>query len=120
TQVGTVVPTPAGPPPVVGDARVIGRLVHLQCCTVHDRSLVGTGSIVLHRAVVESGAWVGAGAVVPNDMIVPSGMMALGVPAKLRHGSVDAAEIGRPAADYVANADRYRNEESLISRQPST
>jgi carbonic anhydrase/acetyltransferase-like protein (isoleucine patch superfamily) len=89
---------------------VIGHLAHLECCTVHDGSLVGTGSIVLHRAVVESGALVGAGAVVPNDMVVPSRAMALGVPAKLRPDSVDDDEIKRIVALYVDNAKRYRAE----------
>ena len=32
---------------------------------------------------------VGAGAVVPNRMTVPSGTMALGVPAKIREAEVD-------------------------------
>jgi carbonic anhydrase/acetyltransferase-like protein (isoleucine patch superfamily) len=71
---------------------------------------VGTGSIVLHEAVVESGALVGAGAVVPNGMLVPSRAMALGVPAKLRLDSVDEAEISRIVANYVENAVRFRAE----------
>jgi len=62
---------------------------------------------VLHRAVVESGALVGAGAVVPNDMVVPSRAMALGVPAKLRPDSVDVAETLRNAAEYVRNGEHH-------------
>ncbi len=109
-QDGAVLHTTAETPTVVGDDCVVGHLVHLECCTIHDRALVGTGSIVLHRAVVESGALVGAGAVVPNDMVVPSGAMALGVPAKLRPDSVNPDEIALIAAGYVANAARYRKE----------
>lgn len=109
-QDGAVLHTTPETPTVVGDDCVVGHLAHLECCTIHDRALVGTGSIVLHRAVVESGALVGAGAVVPNDMVVPSGAMALGVPAKLRPDSVDPEEIARIAATYVANAIRYRKE----------
>ena len=60
-QDGSVIHTTAMHPTIVGDDCVIGHLVHLECCTVHDRALVGTGSIVLHRAVIESGALVGAG-----------------------------------------------------------
>ena len=48
---------------------------------------IGTGSSVLHRAIVPAGALVGAGAV-PDGMEVPGGAMALGVPAKLREGAV--------------------------------
>jgi carbonic anhydrase/acetyltransferase-like protein (isoleucine patch superfamily) len=109
-QDGSVIHTTALHDTIVGDDCVIGHLVHLECCTIHDRALVGTGSIVLHRAVVESGALVGAGAVVPNDMKVPSRAMALGVPAKLREDAVDPDEITRIAELYVANATRYRTE----------
>jgi len=109
-QDGTVVHCTAELPTIVGDECVVGHLAHLECCVVHDRALVGTGSVVLHRAVVESGALVGAGAVVPNGMVVPSRAMALGVPAKLRPDSVDVDDIARNAAQYVANARRYRDE----------
>jgi carbonic anhydrase/acetyltransferase-like protein (isoleucine patch superfamily) len=109
-QDGAVLHTTPETPTLVGDDCVVGHLAHLECCTIHDRALVGTGSIVLHRAIVESGALVGAGAVVPNDMVVPAGAMALGVPAKLRPDSVDPEEIARIAQVYVANAIRYKKE----------
>jgi carbonic anhydrase/acetyltransferase-like protein (isoleucine patch superfamily) len=109
-QDGTVVHCTAELPTIIGSDCVVGHLAHLECCTVHDRALVGTGSIVLHEAVVESGALVGAGAVVPNGMLVPSRAMALGVPAKLRLDSVDEAEISRIVANYVENAVRFRAE----------
>jgi carbonic anhydrase/acetyltransferase-like protein (isoleucine patch superfamily) len=97
-------------PTTVGDDVVVGHLAHLECCIVHDGALIGTGSIVLHRAVVERGALVGAGAVVPNGVVVPSGAMALGVPARIRTDSVDAEETLRNAAQYVRNGERYRKE----------
>ena len=109
-QDGAVLHATPETPTIVGDDCVVGHLAHLECCTVHDRALVGTGSIVLHRAVVESGALVGAGAVVPNDMHVPAGAMALGVPAKLRPDTVNPDEIARIAESYVANATRYKKE----------
>jgi carbonic anhydrase/acetyltransferase-like protein (isoleucine patch superfamily) len=109
-QDGSVIHATAELATVIGDDCVVGHLAHLECCTVSDRALVGTGSIVLHRALIESGALVGAGAVVPNDMVVPSGAMALGVPAKLRLDSVDDEEIARIVELYVGNGDRYRAE----------
>ena len=60
-QDGAVLHTTPITPTVVGDDVVIGHLAHLECCTVHDGALVGTGSIVLHRAVIEAGALVGRG-----------------------------------------------------------
>jgi carbonic anhydrase/acetyltransferase-like protein (isoleucine patch superfamily) len=109
-QDGAVLHTTPLLPTTVGDDVVIGHLAHLECCTVHDGALIGTGSIVLHRAVVERGALVGAGAVVPNGVVVPSRAMALGVPAKIRTDSVDVEETLRNAAQYVRNGERYRKE----------
>ena len=109
-QDGAVLHTTPLLPTTVGDDVVIGHLAHLECCTVHDGALIGTGSIVLHRAVVEAGALVGAGAVVPNGLVVPAGAMALGVPAKIRPDSVDVEETLRNAAQYVLNGERYRRE----------
>jgi carbonic anhydrase/acetyltransferase-like protein (isoleucine patch superfamily) len=110
-QDGTVLHTTPMHPTVIGDDCVIGHLAHLECCTIEDRSLVGSGSIVLHRAIVRSEALVGANAVVPNDMEVPSRAMALGVPAKLRLDAVDyELMIALGAANYVHNGARYRKE----------
>jgi len=109
-QDGTVVHATATLSTVVGAGCVVGHLAHLEGCTVHDGALVGSGSVVLHRAVVEAGALVGAGAVVPNDMVVPAGAMALGIPARLREGAVtpDLIELGM--LSYVERAKRYRTD----------
>ena len=108
-QDGSVIHTTERHPTVIGDDCVIGHLVHVECCTIEDRALVGSGSIVLHRAIIRSEALVGANAVVPNDMEVPSRAMALGVPAKIR---LDAVEpelmIQLGARQYVENGARYR------------
>jgi carbonic anhydrase/acetyltransferase-like protein (isoleucine patch superfamily) len=47
---------------------------------------------------------------VPNDMEVPSGAMALGVPAKLRLDAVTPEMIEPNAANYVRNGQRYVDE----------
>jgi carbonic anhydrase/acetyltransferase-like protein (isoleucine patch superfamily) len=92
----------------VGDDCVVGHNAHLEGCTIEDNSLVGSGSVVLHRAVVRSGGLVGAGAVVPNDLEVPSGAMALGVPAKIKPDSVVPEAIELAVAVYVENGARYQ------------
>ncbi len=94
----------------VGDDCVIGHNVHLEGCTIEDGALVGSGSIVLHRAVVRAGGLVGAGAVVPNDMEVPSKAMALGVPAKIKPDAVPPGLIQLSADVYIHNAERYPDE----------
>jgi carbonic anhydrase/acetyltransferase-like protein (isoleucine patch superfamily) len=94
----------------VGEDCVVGHNAHLEGCTIEDKSLVGSGSVVLHRAIVRSGGLVGAGAVVPNDMEVPSSAMALGIPAKLKLDAVPPGVIQLAVDLYVENGKRYKTD----------
>jgi carbonic anhydrase/acetyltransferase-like protein (isoleucine patch superfamily) len=107
-QDGTVIHAGPGFPTVVGNGCVIGHLAHLEGCTVEDDSLVGSGSVVLHHAVIGTGATVGANAVVPNQMEVPPGALAVGVPATIRPGKSSLEMIQMAAAEYVANGHRFK------------
>jgi carbonic anhydrase/acetyltransferase-like protein (isoleucine patch superfamily) len=107
-QDGTVIHAGPGFPTVIGDGCVIGHLTHLEGCTLEDESLAGSGSVVLHWAVISRGATVGANAVVPNNMVVPPGALALGVPARILEGRSDLPMIRLSAAEYIGNAKRYR------------
>lgn len=109
-QDGTVIHATDEHPTRIGDECVIGHIAHLEGCTVENNSLIGSGSIVMHRAVIHSGALVGAGAVVPNDTDVPSGAMALGVPAKIRENAVLPGAFDENVQSYVANGKRYREQ----------
>lgn len=106
-QDGAILHTTPFWPTVVGDECVIGHLAHLEGCTVESRALVGSGSVVLHRAVIGSEAIVGAGAVVSGGTVVPSRAMALGVPAKIRPDAVDPEHIRLGMQSYVDRAERY-------------
>lgn len=109
-QDGTVVHATADKPTTIGADCVVGHLAHLEGCTVEDDCLVGSGSVVLHDAVVRTGALVGAGAVVSDRVEVPSRAMALGVPAKMRLDAVPEGVVQLGADMYVENAARYRTE----------
>jgi carbonic anhydrase/acetyltransferase-like protein (isoleucine patch superfamily) len=91
----------------VGDDVVIGHLAHLEGCTINDRVLIGVGSIVLHDAVVESGATVAAGAVITNNMRVPARSLAVGIPATIKEDRSDPEMIELMAKVYVDNGARY-------------
>ena len=106
-QDGSVIHATAVLPTVIGDEVTIGHLAHIECCTIESRSLVGSGSIVLHRVVVRTGALVGAAALVPNDTEVPSGAMALGVPCRILPDRVTEATILDFVDKYVENGRRY-------------
>jgi carbonic anhydrase/acetyltransferase-like protein (isoleucine patch superfamily) len=101
-------------PTVVGSRCVIGHNAHLEGCTLEDETLAGSGSVVLHQAMVRTGATVGANAVVPNGLEVPAGSLALGVPARIHYERSNVALIVASAAQYVANAARFRVELRLV------
>jgi carbonic anhydrase/acetyltransferase-like protein (isoleucine patch superfamily) len=107
-QDGAVVHATSEHATVIGSRCVVGHLAHLEGCTVDDDCLIGSGSVVLHRARIHSGALVGAGAVVPNGLDVPAHAMALGVPAKLRLDAVPAGEFLDGVELYADNGRRYR------------
>jgi carbonic anhydrase/acetyltransferase-like protein (isoleucine patch superfamily) len=107
-QDGTVIHAGPGFPTIVGDGCVVGHLTHLEGCIMEDDSLAGSGSVILHHALVSHGATVGANAVVPNRMVVPPGALAIGIPAQIREGRSDVVLIQLSAAEYVANGKRYR------------
>jgi carbonic anhydrase/acetyltransferase-like protein (isoleucine patch superfamily) len=109
-QDGAVIHATDALPTLIGSDCVIGHIAHLEGCVVEDRCLIGSGSCVLHRAVVRSGALVGAGAVVSPGTEVPSGSMALGVPAKIRPDAVPPGAFEDAVALYVANGVRYAKE----------
>jgi carbonic anhydrase/acetyltransferase-like protein (isoleucine patch superfamily) len=95
---------------VIGSECVIGHIAHLEGCVVEDRCLIGSGSVVLHRVTVRTGALVGAGAVLSPGTEVPAGAMALGVPAKIRLDAVPPGSFDDAVARYVANGRLYAKE----------
>ena len=109
-QDGTVVHATAQKATTIGSDCVVGHLAHLEGCTIEDHCLVGSGSVVLHDAVVRSGALVAAGAVVGNRTEVPAYAMAMGVPAKMRLDAVPPGAFANAVAMYEANGKRYRDE----------
>jgi carbonic anhydrase/acetyltransferase-like protein (isoleucine patch superfamily) len=109
-QDGAVVHATAEHATVIGADCVVGHLAHLEGCTVEPGSLVGSGSVLLHRVVVRSGALVAAGALVPPGTEVPARALAVGVPARIREDAVAPDAFADNVASYVANSHRYRAE----------
>ena len=109
-QDNCVLHTTVEQPTVVGDDCVIGHVVHLEGCTIESGCLVGNGSIVLHRVVVHRGAIVAANAVVLDDTDVPSGALAVGIPATIKEGRANPKMVADGVATYVARAARFREQ----------
>ena len=109
-QDGSVLHTTPQIPTVVGDRCVVGHIVHLEACHIHDDVLVGNGSIVLHEVEVESWAIVAANSVLLNGTHVPSGAIAVGSPATIKEGRARREVITMGVEAYVQRAERFRNE----------
>lgn len=66
----------------IGNYVTIGHRVILHACSVHDDVLIGMGSIVLDRAIIEPYVMIGAGSLVPEKKTLESGYLYFGSPVK--------------------------------------
>ncbi len=94
----------------IGDDVSIGHRAVLHGCTVGDGCLIGIGAVVLDGAEIGANSIIGASALVTPGTKIPSGVLALGSPARVIR-ELTAAELAnrRPhAAVYVQLAARHR------------
>jgi carbonic anhydrase/acetyltransferase-like protein (isoleucine patch superfamily) len=94
----------------VGKFVTVGHLAHLEGCRVLDHALIGTGSVVLHDAVIGEHALVGAAAMVPGKVEVPRCAMALGVPAKIRENAVPEGHSQMNVDTYITRGRLFKAE----------
>ncbi|HEX5360422.1 MAG TPA: gamma carbonic anhydrase family protein, partial [Fluviicoccus sp.] len=73
---------PEGAPLVIGKRVTIAHHVSLHGCTIGDEVLIGIGSIVMDRVVIEPRVLVGAGSLVPPGKRLESGWLYVGNPVK--------------------------------------
>lgn len=73
---------PNGAPLIIGNNVTIGHKVILHGCTIEDECLVGMGSIIMDKVIVQKHVLIGAGSLVPEGKVLESGYLYLGSPAK--------------------------------------
>lgn len=73
---------PQGSALVIGENVTIGHRVTLHGCTVGNCVLVGMGSCVLDDAVIEDYVMIGAGSLVPPRKVLEAGFLYVGSPVK--------------------------------------
>jgi carbonic anhydrase/acetyltransferase-like protein (isoleucine patch superfamily) len=88
-QDGTVVHVDVNMPCRIGARVTVGHGAVLHAALIEDDALIGMGATVLSGARVGRGSVVAAGAVVPEGMEIPPGVIAAGVPAKVRRELTD-------------------------------
>lgn len=80
----------------LGDEVTVGHRAVVHGCRVGNGTLIGIGAVVLDGAEVGENALIGAGAVVTPGTVIESGMLALGMPAKVvRSLAVEEIELQR-------------------------
>lgn len=100
---------PAGSPLLIGNNVTIGHKVILHGCTIEDESLIGMGSIVMDKALVQKHVLLGAGSLVPEGKVLESGYLYLGSPAtKIRALSEqEIAHFMYSAKHYIILKNEY-------------
>lgn len=96
-------------PVVIGDYVTIGHNCIVHGCKISDNSLIGMGSTILNGAEIGEYTIIGAGSLVTMGKIIPSGVLCMGVPAKvIRELTLDEKEsIKNSAYHYVELSKKY-------------
>lgn len=97
-------------PTHIGSNVTVGHSAVIHACTINDYSLIGMGAVILDDAKIGPFALVAAGAVVPMGMVVPEGVLAAGVPAKIIRPLTEdeKAFLRQSAQNYVDYVATYR------------
>ena len=108
-QDGTVVHVDENMSCRVGARVTVGHGAVLHACVIGDEAMVAMGATVLSGAKVGRGSIVAAGAVVPEGMDVPPGVIAAGVPAKVRRETTadDRARLEHAWKTYAGLRDLH-------------
>ena len=82
-QDGSVLHGGDDPVTEVGEGATVGHLCVVHGAVIGAEALIGNGATVLDGAIVGARALVAGGCTVPPRMIIPDGMLAVGVPARI-------------------------------------
>ncbi len=98
-------------PVTIGSDVTVGHRAIVHGCSIGDCCLIGMGAVILDNARIEPFSLVAAGAVVLQDFVVPAGMLAAGVPARIIRplSEEEKQQIKESAQHYVQYARGYRS-----------
>jgi carbonic anhydrase/acetyltransferase-like protein (isoleucine patch superfamily) len=95
----------------IGPGATVGHLCLVHAATLGEECLVGNGATVLDGARIGTRAMVAAGALVTPGTEIPDGMLAVGVPAKVKGplaGTPAERWVRVNPAGYQALAQRHK------------
>jgi carbonic anhydrase/acetyltransferase-like protein (isoleucine patch superfamily) len=96
-------------PLIIGDDVTVGHHVTLHGCTIHNRVLIGMGSIVMDGASIENDCIIGAGSLVTEGAVIPAHSLAIGSPARVKRSlnEKEMAWLKESANNYIQYARQY-------------
>jgi carbonic anhydrase/acetyltransferase-like protein (isoleucine patch superfamily) len=108
-QDNTVIHGEDGCPTIIGEDVTIGHSAIIHAAHIGDRVLVGMGSVLLSRCKIGPDTIIGARALVTEEVEIPSGVLALGMPARVKCplAAEERASILESARHYVEYASNY-------------
>lgn len=100
-----------GNPLILEDEVTVGHQCILHSCIIRKKALIGMGSIILDKAEIGEGAFIGAGSLVPQGMKIPPNTLAFGRPAKVIRelNENDIREMVRISREYAEKAQYYKS-----------
>lgn len=100
---------PEGAPLIIGNYVTIGHNVILHGCTIEDEVLIGMGSIVMDKTVIQKHVLLAAGSLVPEGKVLESGHLYVGRPAKKTRAlnSEEIIQLRESAEHYVQLKNAY-------------
>jgi carbonic anhydrase/acetyltransferase-like protein (isoleucine patch superfamily) len=109
-QDGSVLHTDEGIEFTIGAGVTVGHKVMLHGCRIADHVLIGMGSVIMNNATIGTDSILGAGSLVAEGKDIPEGVLALGVPARVKRALTDQEKqlIRWSAEHYAKNAARFR------------
>ncbi len=109
-QDGSVVHISEGFPTIIGNNVTVGHKAIIHGCEIGDNTLIGMGAIVLDGAKVGEFTLLGAGSLVPPGKEIPSGVLAMGSPAKVIRelSEVEKENLTKSALKYVKLANNHK------------
>lgn len=110
-QDNATVHTDTGVPTIVGENVTVGHNAVLHGCNLKDNVLIGIGTILLNRSVVESGTIIAAGSLVKEGQVCEPSALYAGTPCVLKK-KLDHSQkkLQGHALKYVSLSQEHRQE----------
>ena len=99
-----------GIPCRIGQYVTVGHLAHIHWASIDDRVIIGSTSVILDQARIESDVIVAAGSIVTPGKVMEGGNMIMGSPAMVKRNLTEQEKehILINAKEYVQLIDDYR------------